>query len=64
MKTLTNSEVEKEDQVAPVSNGISRENTEQGEMERPSRERARRLQVRGMDRHVGAGCCSMVWLLI
>ncbi|XP_048762594.2 WD repeat-containing protein on Y chromosome-like isoform X3 [Ostrea edulis] len=44
VKTLTNSEVEKEDQAAPVSNGISRENTEQGEMERPSRERARRLQ--------------------
>ncbi|XP_062601746.1 WD repeat-containing protein on Y chromosome-like isoform X1 [Saccostrea cucullata] len=43
MKTLNNGEVEKEE-VTPVANGVSRETTENGEIERPSRERAKQLQ--------------------
>lgn len=43
-KTLTN-DGGKEDAGPEMVNGVSRETTENGDMERPSRERGRRIQV-------------------
>ena len=43
-KTLTN-DGGKEDAGPDLVNGVSRETTENGDMERPSRERGRRIQV-------------------